>query len=105
MQYPTTTDRSAMSAPRFDGSQACAGADIELFFPSRRGAHTSRALAAAKSLCAGCRYLEPCLDYALYAQGSPGRFVSGVWGGTTEAERLAIRKGRGHVRHPVAMAS
>lgn len=49
--------------------------------------------------------MQACLDYAVTAQGVPGRYVSGVWGGTTEAERLAIRRGRGHLRHPVAVAS
>lgn len=81
-----------MRAPTFDGSQACAGADLELFFPTVAGPAATRATDRAKELCAGCRFLQPCGDYAVWAQGVPGRYVSGVWGGTTDGERLRIRQ-------------
>lgn len=101
MHYPSDLQGSAPTAPRFDGRQACAGADIDLFFPPQ-GAAAAPAVRAAKALCARCRFLEPCLRYALHAQGVPGRYVAGVWGGTTEAERLALRRGHGHIRHVAA---
>lgn len=88
-------------APRFDGSQACAGADLRLFFPPL-GGNAAAATRRAKQLCAGCRFLAPCFQYAMTAQGTPGRFVEGVWGGTTSGERAALRRGRGTVTHAVA---
>lgn len=119
MQYPPTSDSSVLtrartgsvtsdessqrdhSAPRFDGTQACLGADPALFFPAQ-GGNARASIAAAKALCASCQFLQPCLVYAVGAQGIPGRFVSGVWGGTTEAERVALRRGRGRIRHLAA---
>lgn len=100
MQYPSHHQHSGPPAPLFDGTQACAGRDLNLFFPAK--GHDTR---AAKAICATCRFLEPCLDYAVHAQGVPGRYVAGVWGGTGERERLALRCGHGSIRHPVAAAS
>lgn len=81
-----------MSAPSFDGTQACAGADIDLFFPTVKGQAAKDATQRAKQLCRTCRFLAPCLSYAVTAQGSPGRYVDGVWGGTTDTERTAMRR-------------
>jgi WhiB family redox-sensing transcriptional regulator len=44
---------------------------------------------AAKAVCEECPLKLPCAIYAI--QTNP----QGIWGGTTEAERLAIRRGRG----------
>jgi WhiB family redox-sensing transcriptional regulator len=92
MQYPPPDQSSAATAPLFDGTQACAGADLNLFFPRFRGVPAQAAVREAKELCAGCAFRQPCLDYALYAQGAPGRYVAGVWGGTSEGERTAMRR-------------
>ena len=81
-------------APSFDGTQACAGADLELFFPTSKGQAAKEATNRAKQLCSGCRFRAACLDYAMKGpqyQGTPG-YVSGVWGGTTEQERAAMRR-------------
>jgi hypothetical protein len=102
-QYPLDRQPST-SAPRFDGTQACAGADVALFFPTA-GARSRAAIRTAKSLCAGCRFLEPCLNYAVHAQGVPGVYVAGVWGGTTQRERLELRRSSGTLRPPVAVAA
>lgn len=91
MQYPPNFHESAPSAPRYDGTQACAGADLELFFPTRRGLAAAESIRVAKALCATCSFLAPCLRYAVTAQGSSGVFVAGVWGGTTQAERTRMR--------------
>src|SRR4051794_19547016 len=64
-----------------------------LFFPPQGNA-ASHAVRQAKTVCAGCKYRQPCLEYALTAQGSPGRWVEGVWGGTTSKQRDEIRKAR-----------
>ena len=102
MQYPSQPKRSGPSAPLFDGTQACAGRDLELFFPATGGSARTR---AAKRLCASCRFLEPCREYAITAQGVPGVYVDGVWGGTTRLERLEIRRSRGLLRPLRAVAA
>lgn len=44
---------------------------------------------AAKAVCEECPLKLPCALYAI--QTNP----QGIWGGTTESERMAIRRGRG----------
>ncbi len=92
MKYPPDRQPST-TAPHFDGTQACSGADLDMFFPGP-GAHAKTAIRQAKELCASCAFLSPCLTYAMAAQGVSGRYVAGVWGHTTEAERAAIRRRR-----------
>jgi WhiB family redox-sensing transcriptional regulator len=75
--------------PIFDGTQSCYGADQRLFFP-RKGANAAAAVRAAKRMCAGCRFLTPCREWAV----AQGRDTIGVWGGTTDRERRAIRADR-----------
>lgn len=58
--------------------------------------------AKAKTLCAGCQWRVPCLDYALTV-----REPWGIWGGLDEIERgvqRVRRKGRQvHQPHPEAV--
>lgn len=68
--------------PDFDGSQICAQTEPDLWFPSA----DRQSGRIAKSLCASCLWLKPCLDYALFTD------VVGIWGGKTERERSQIRK-------------
>lgn len=107
MQYPPTSDSSAVlapppgyvtgdessqlsgSVPNFGPSRACAGARAEWFFPAK-GADAVHAVEAAKRICAGCRFLTPCREWAV----AQGRDTVGVWGGTTDKERRAIRAHR-----------
>lgn len=65
---------------------ACRQADPGLFFPI--GAVTgsgARRAEAAKAVCGPCAVRADCLSYALEAM------PEGIWGGTTEEERLAAR--------------
>ena len=80
-----------VSAPTFDGTQACAGADVDLFFPGESG-YAKYAIRQAKALCAGCRFVQQCLEYALTTRVVGGPWMAGVWGGTTEHERREIRR-------------
>lgn len=59
----------------------CRDADAP-FFPSNR-----RELAKALSFCNKCPVSADCLQYAL-----DNGIEYGVWGGTTESERLRIRQ-------------
>jgi Transcription factor WhiB len=80
-----------VTAPQFGGTQACVGADSEVFFPSQVH-HAKASIERARQICRTCRFLHPCLEYAVWAQGVPGRFVDGVWGGTTAGQRAHIRR-------------
>jgi WhiB family transcriptional regulator, redox-sensing transcriptional regulator len=69
---------------RDDG--ACLHADPDLFFPVSATGPALRQVDEAKRICRACPVQAPCLAWAL-RQG----VSSGVWGGTTEEERRAIR--------------
>jgi WhiB family transcriptional regulator, redox-sensing transcriptional regulator len=62
----------------------CLGLDSDLFFPDR-----GESTAEAKAICAACAVRDECLEYAL---ASGQKF--GIWGGTSERERRAIRRRR-----------
>ncbi|CAL9655034.1 Transcriptional regulator WhiB [Streptomyces sp. enrichment culture] len=64
---------------------ACVDEDPELFFPVGTAGPALRDTAAAKRVCARCPVRTPCLAFALESGQA-----SGVWGGTDEAERVAL---------------
>ncbi len=66
---------------------ACLHADPELFFPIASAGPALDQIEEAKRICTACPVREPCLAWAL-----DQRFVSGIWGGTSEAERRAMRR-------------
>jgi WhiB family redox-sensing transcriptional regulator len=55
-----------------------------VFFPARNDGFT---LAVARQLCRGCAVRAECLTYALEL----GADLVGVWGGTSERQRRALR--------------
>jgi WhiB family redox-sensing transcriptional regulator len=66
---------------------ACSPLDPDLFFPvSTKGASLTD-IEAAKRVCRRCPVTTPCLRWALDLG-----HVSGIWGGTTEEERRALRR-------------
>jgi WhiB family redox-sensing transcriptional regulator len=65
---------------------ACRDHDPELFFPV---SDVDPKVTAAKHICGTCPVRETCLRWAL----DTGQ-RHGVWGGATENERRAIRRGR-----------
>jgi WhiB family redox-sensing transcriptional regulator len=60
--------------------------DPELFFPVGNAGSALLQIDQAKQVCAGCPVRAPCLEWAL---GSGQE--AGVWGGTSEDERRALR--------------
>lgn len=70
---------------RADG--ACRGMDPALFYPDRGDLDAVR---RAKEVCRGCAVQEQCLAWALHACERIG-----IWGGTSEAERRALRRAMG----------
>ncbi|MBM7172286.1 WhiB family transcriptional regulator [Streptomyces sp. G44] len=65
---------------------ACVDEDPDLFFPVGTTGLALRDLAAAKRVCARCPVRGECLAWAL----ETGQ-AAGVWGGTDEVERAALR--------------
>ncbi|WP_019630820.1 WhiB family transcriptional regulator [Actinomadura atramentaria] len=61
----------------------CRDADPDLFFAL---AGQRAAIADAKRVCARCPVRADCLDQALADET-----LEGVWGGTTDRERMAVR--------------
>ncbi|RII12283.1 Transcriptional regulator WhiB2 [Streptomyces sp. YIM 130001] len=69
--------------PAWQEGALCAQTGPEFFFPEPGGS-----VREAKALCLACEERLACLDYALTHDE---RF--GVWGGLSEKERLALRRG------------
>jgi WhiB family redox-sensing transcriptional regulator len=75
---------------------SCRDTDPDLFFPVGTAGPALRQVDEAKRICRTCPVRTPCLTRALDEGNS-----SGIWGGTTEDERRAIRRAvlsRGHRR-------
>ena len=66
---------------------ACRSADPDLFFPISASGPALEQVVEAKAICAGCRVRRECLAFALRTEQ-----VHGIWGGTTEHERTAVRR-------------
>ncbi|SBT94154.1 WhiB family transcriptional regulator, redox-sensing transcriptional regulator [Streptomyces sp. DI166] len=66
---------------------ACRREDPDLFFPIGTSGPALIQTARAKAVCGRCPVRERCLRWAL----ETGQAV-GVWGGTSEVERLALRR-------------
>jgi WhiB family redox-sensing transcriptional regulator len=60
----------------------CRHYDPALFFP-----HGLEGVQEAQAVCAGCPVKQECLEFALATNQ-----VHGVWGGTSERERVRIRR-------------
>jgi WhiB family redox-sensing transcriptional regulator len=68
---------------------ACSRLDPDLFFPVSTKGTSLTDIEVAKRVCQRCPVTTVCLRWALHL----GQ-VSGVWGGTTEEERRALRRAR-----------
>lgn len=66
-----------------DGA-ACIGLDPELFFPTNNISPKIEDL--LKKTCLRCPIFDACLDYSLKVK------VEGWWAGTSDKERIALRK-------------
>ncbi|MFF5497882.1 WhiB family transcriptional regulator [Streptomyces aquilus] len=66
----------------------CLREDPDLFFPTGdiRSGRTVLQIDEAKAVCRRCPVAEQCLSWAVDADP-----VEGIWGGTTEGERRAMR--------------
>jgi len=66
---------------------ACADVDPDLFFPVGVTGPAVHQIAAAKAVCEGCACRTQCLEFAITTNQEYG-----VWGGTSEEERRALRR-------------
>ena len=72
--------------PDFDGTQACLGIDPTT---ARAFAEAPAAdLQPARAVCHACDFRRDCLEYAIHTD------VSGIWAGTSTAERAELRARR-----------
>ena len=69
------------------GQARCLGSDPALFFPVGSTGDPLVQAEAAKQVCGGCDVRVRCLQFALETNQD-----TGVWGGTTEEERKAVRR-------------
>lgn len=67
----------------------CRDEDPELFFPVGTSGPALEQIERARAVCMQCEVREECLEWAL-ASGQD----AGVWGGTSEEERKAMRRSR-----------
>lgn len=63
---------------------ACLGLDGDIFFPGH-----GQSARQAKAVCAECRVVQPCLDYAIATASHDG-----IWGGLTDRERVRYARKR-----------
>lgn len=92
--------KELLKIPRFilEGEPSCSQTDPELFFPVEtemgfgRVAIKYTSPSAAKKICSNCPLINPCLEYALIND------EIGIWGGTTEQERIQIKRKTGMPR-------
>lgn len=84
----TTTPCRTARAERTDwpDQAVCRRLDPDLFFPVSTSGASLPQIETARRVCDRCLVLTACLRWALDA----GQ-VSGIWGGTTEEERRAMR--------------
>ncbi|CAM5624818.1 WhiB family transcriptional regulator [Streptomyces pilosus] len=68
-------------------SAACRTEDPDLFFPIGTSGPALMQTEQAKAVCRRCRVQEQCLEWAL----ETGQSI-GVWGGTSETERRALKR-------------
>ena len=68
---------------------ACLDVDPDLFFPIGTTGPALDQIDRAKRICRACPVRQRCLAWALELGAA-----SGIWGGTTEDERRALRTSR-----------
>ncbi|MGH8904391.1 MAG: WhiB family transcriptional regulator [Egibacteraceae bacterium] len=69
---------------------ACLGMDTELSFPSGTTGAALEQIERAKTVCARCPVIAPCLEWALETNQQDG-----ICGGLTDDERRRLRHRRG----------
>ena len=87
MRVATVVGSVFVNPPEWMTEAACAGADLDLFFPNQGNSNNAEALA----YCHRCPVRTQCLEYAL---GYADRDLPGIWGGLNENQRNKLRRTR-----------
>jgi WhiB family redox-sensing transcriptional regulator len=70
--------------PLFDGTQSCKKVpNPDMFFPHPTD---KKGIKEAKEVCNSCKFIAPCLEYAIWEPS-----LEGIWGGTTWRQRQNLR--------------
>lgn len=80
---PTRLSGDPGGPPDWRDQALCAQSDPEAWFPE-----AGERAGLAKAICGTCPVQAPCLAYALARPE-----VRGIWGGLSERERRAVRRG------------
>jgi WhiB family transcriptional regulator, redox-sensing transcriptional regulator len=86
-QSPDMLESRTENSIDWRSAAACRHVDPEMFFPSSSSEASLDQIARAKSICLQCPVRRACLAWSI----SHG-MAFGIWGGTTEDERSAIRR-------------
>jgi WhiB family transcriptional regulator, redox-sensing transcriptional regulator len=78
--------RHAAASATWMSRGACRDEDPELFFPVAAQGSALSQISAARAVCRRCAVVATCLAYALQTS------QAGIWGGTTQEERRAMRE-------------
>jgi WhiB family redox-sensing transcriptional regulator len=78
--------RAAQPESDWRKAAACRDTDPDLFFPVGTSGPAVTQIAEAKRICWTCPVRKPCLGWAIKHYQDYG-----IWGGTTEPERQAMR--------------
>lgn len=81
-----TNEACDLNAWRWASEAACSGTDPEAWFPDY---YSKKDTAYLRVICGGCPVRQTCLNTALRAD------LVGWWGGTSDADRRAIRAAGG----------
>ncbi|MDP9145203.1 MAG: WhiB family transcriptional regulator [Actinomycetota bacterium] len=81
----TRLQPTAATVVAWRSSAACSGLPHSVFFPVAEADEDEIAL--AKEICLICPVTEDCLEFALETNQR-----SGIWGGTAEEDRKALRR-------------
>ena len=74
-------------SPHWREHAACRHCNPDLFFPAGTTGAAVHEIAAAKAVCVQCPVQSQCLRFALRTGQAYG-----IWGGTTEDERITLRR-------------
>lgn len=92
MTLPTLHFDTAYASPipypdfHSKGPALCTQIDSEMYFPEGQASRSEESL-AVKAICYECPYRAECLEWAVVNR------EDGIWGGTNNAERAAMRGG------------
>ena len=87
LERPVAGDVDLVADPGWRAYASCRSCSPDLFFPAGTTGAAVDEILAAKAVCGLCPVQSQCLRFALVTNQAYG-----VWGGTTEDERTAMKR-------------